>query len=82
MDFLLGIPTTFMTIATVIAHWATFDWLNRFLAIELVIVLAVSLGFVLNQGKAWARRLELTGFSDLRMGYMWLILATILYNRH
>jgi len=87
-----GIPRSFSNVVTVLLafvvtanvciriamHWGTYDWLSKFLAIVLVFSLVIVPGSASWGWKA-GRSLGLQQLAGA--AYMWLLLATLLFNR-
>lgn len=78
------ILTTFLAFAVttdvslvIVRHWKTYDWLGKFLGIVLLLnLLIVFLTRTIKLGKEEKRKPEM-----LQTAYIWLLLATMLFNR-
>jgi hypothetical protein len=77
----MGLVATMMTCFAIAERWGTYGWWNRVLAMTLVLSLvAVPVAVVIKE-KTWAKRLETLGKANLALGYSWVLLGTLLFNR-
>lgn len=75
---LLALVGTSAVCLTIIVHWRTYDWINKLLAVGLVLNLArVPLTVSIKGTKEITTRPE----TWVQTAYIWIILATILFNR-
>lgn len=75
---LLALVATSAVCLTIVLHWRTYDWINKLLAVGLLLNLArVPLTVSIKGMK------EITARPDtwIQTAYIWIILATILFNR-
>lgn len=75
---LLALVATSAVCLTIVLHWRTYDWINKLLAVVLLLNLArVPLTISIKGRK------EITAKPDtwIQTAYIWIILATILFNR-
>jgi hypothetical protein len=75
---LLTIVATLVVCLTIVVHWRTYDWVNKFLAVGLLLNLAaLPLTIILQSRKGITTKPDML----LKAAYIWLLLATILFNR-
>lgn len=75
---LLALVGTLAVCLTIVLHWRTYDWINKLLAVVLLLNLArVPLMLSIKGTKEITTRPE----TWLQTAYVWIILATILFNR-
>jgi hypothetical protein len=70
-----------MTFIALAERWGTYGWWNKVLAMTLVLNLVAVPVFLIFKEKTWAKRLEIMGKANLVLGYSWVLLATLLFNR-
>lgn len=75
---LLALVGTSAACLTIVVHWRTYDWINKLLAVGLLLNLArVPLTLGIKGMKEITTRPE----RWVQTTYIWIILATILFNR-
>jgi hypothetical protein len=74
LAFLVTIDVSF----AIVTHWKTYDWLGKFLGIVLLLNMAiVPLTTIIKLRKGEKAKPEML----VQTAYIWLLLATILFNR-
>jgi uncharacterized membrane protein YbhN (UPF0104 family) len=69
---------TFAVALTIAGHWKTYDWINKFLAAALLLNLGtVPLAIIMRLRKGQTAKTDIS----VQLAYVWLLLATILFNR-
>ena len=75
---LLAVVVTIGVCLAIASHWKTYDWLGKFLGIVLVLnLLAVPFAVIKGMRRGVPARPEML----IRTAYVWLLLATLLFNR-
>ena len=78
LTILLAIVVTLDVSLAIARHWKTYDWLGKFLGIVLLLNLAiVPLTRIIKSRKREKPKPE----KLIQTAYIWLLLATILFNR-
>jgi hypothetical protein len=75
---LLAIVVTFNVSFATVTHWKTFDWLGKFLGIVLLLNLViVPLTMIIRLSKGEKPKPDML----VQTAYIWVMLATMLFNR-
>jgi hypothetical protein len=75
---LLALVGTSAVCLTIVVHWRTYDWINKLLAVSLLLNLAsVPLTVIIKGRKGITAKPE----RWIQTAYSWVILATVLFNR-
>ncbi|MBZ5494311.1 MAG: hypothetical protein LAO76_25580 [Acidobacteriia bacterium] len=75
---LLALVATSAVCLTIVLHWRTYDWINKLLAVVLLLNLArVQLTISIKGRKEIIARPD----TWMQTAYIWIMLATILFNR-
>lgn len=75
---LLAIIVTVAVSLTIAGHWKTYDWISKFLAFSLLLNLAiVPLTMVVKLIKGEKAKSDIL----VQTAYIWVLLATMLFNR-
>ena len=76
--YYLAIVVTLGVCITIAGQWKTYDWVNKALAVLLLLNMAtVPLAIILKLIKGITAKPEILVIAD----YIWLLLATLLFNR-
>jgi hypothetical protein len=74
----LAIVVTINIVLAIAGHWRTYDWIKEFLAVVLVLhLVTVPLTIFLKTRRGITANPNLW----VRTAYLWLLLATMLFNR-
>ena len=78
VTMLLAIVGTLAVCVTIVVQWGTYDWIKKVLAVGLLLNLAsVPLTIIIKGRKGITEKPD----RWIQTAYIWLILATILFNR-
>lgn len=78
ITILLAVAVTIDVCLAIAFHWRTYDWIKKFLALVLVANLViVPVTIIIKRKKGIATKPDML----VTTAYIWLLLATLLFNR-
>ena len=68
------------TSVAIVGHWSTYRWMDRALAVAFILTLLFPLSLVFSR-KGRMKVFGAAAINSMGLGYIWVFMATLLFNR-